>query len=156
MAIRITTETKYRAVARYLAMGIDLRVICENLGLSVQRWQVIVGEPIFKDILRVVQESMEDKLADEVGNDPILIQMKMAGGAAVKRMVAEIDNLDPNEGASSVSRLKAAEGILSRIGYYKKDTPAGAAHVTIEISDRKAAIINNTAIPTEAADNVKL
>ena len=76
--MRVTTETKYRAVARYLAMGIPLDSICANLGLSLDRWRVIINEPIFKSILAEVQDLMDEKLGEAVSEDPIFIRMKMA------------------------------------------------------------------------------
>lgn len=156
MSIRVTTETKYRAVARYMAMGISLSTICDNLGLSLERWRVVVNEPLFKDILKSANDMMDEKLGEEVATDPIFIKMKMAGKKAVDRVIAEIDNFDVKSGANASSRLKASEDILSRIGYFKKDGPIASANVTIEVSEGKALVINRSVIPSEAPDDVKV
>lgn len=154
--MRITTETKYKAVARYMATGIPLEVICGNLGLSLDRWRQVVGESVFKDILRQTEENMDERLGEVISEDPVFIKMKMAGKKAVDRIVEEIDNFAEDQGANAGTRLKAAEGILSRIGYYKTDLPINAASIKIEISGEKAKVIDEAKVPTEDMDCIKV
>ena len=69
-------KSKHRAVARYLAVGLPLDKICDNLGLNYATWKTISNQELFKEAVRLIQVELEDRLIEESISDPVLLKIK--------------------------------------------------------------------------------
>ena len=142
----------HRIVARYLAMGYDLEQICNAHGLNLTSWKQITTAPLFIEAKNRIHVELEDSHIDEHINDPVQMQLKMARRKATDRIIEEVDNFDKeNEGATSSTRLKAAEDILHMTGDFKEEGQRGAA-VVINLAE---SVLNNvlsvSELPKKAA-----
>lgn len=143
-------KNKHKTVARYLAMGLGLREICEMLMLNYGSWQQIVATPLFKHEINRVAQEIEERAIEAAVTDPVLLRIKSATLNAVNRLVNEVDNIDPESGASATSRIRAAESILDRCGYstMKDDKPIGAVFIPVT-QDKLDAIMAKSSIQAQ-------
>lgn len=117
-------NTKHRAVARYLALGVRLEDICAMYSLNLSSWRQIVTSPLFKHEVERVSSELEDRILEDAAKDPVMAQLKAGTLTAVKTLLHEAENHNPEEGASAGTRIRAAESILDRCGYnYKPEAP---------------------------------
>lgn len=74
--------------------------------------------------------------------DPVMKILRKNEERAAKVFVEEMDNFDYENGGTPTTRLRAAEGLLNRIGYTEKVQEKTAPTVVqIEISPAKGAAI---------------
>lgn len=136
-------KSKHRAVARYLAVGLPLDKICDNLGLNYATWKTISNQELFKEAVRLIQVELEDRLIDESISDPVLLKIKLEAGKSVDRLVLERDMVETELGASSTTRISAAKSLLALSGY-DKDQKAMSPMITINLTqDKIAAVMRN-------------
>ena len=134
-----TLKTQHRTVALYLAMGSSLVDVCEVLGLKYETWRQIEKAPLFIEEVKRIQEKREEELLDKAEEDPIYLKLKLATNRAASMLVSEIENLDSETGGTAGTRIKAAESILDRTGYGKKQDEEIGRILMINLSEEKAA-----------------
>jgi len=132
----LNIQSKHKAVARYLALGFPLSDICNALGLNKTTWSRTISEPIFQEELSRVQTELEDRILDDGVKDPVYAALKMGATKAVATLRAELENTNPEEGASASTRIKAANSILDRVGYNSARQQA-AVNITFQLSREK-------------------
>jgi len=131
-------KSRHRAVARYMAIGCDLKTICDNYGLNYSSWLQITQAPLFREEVKRIELEIENRLVEESVTDRNILRMKLASTRAVARLEAEMDNIDADSGASAATRIKAATSILDRVGYSgKEDTGPSQNVVVFEFSKEK-------------------
>ncbi len=129
-------QSKHKAVARYLALGFPLSDICDALGLNKATWARTVSEPIFREELSRIQMELEDRILDDGVKDPVYAALKIGAAKSVQTLLAEQANMNPEEGASASTRIKAANSILDRVGYNSAPQQA-AVNITFQLSREK-------------------
>lgn len=130
-------NTKHRAVARYLALGLSLKEVCEQFNLNLDTWRQVTSTPLFKHEQERIMEELEDRVLEDAVKDPVLAKLKTSALKAVERLISEIDNGDKESGASATSRIKAAESILDRCGYNHREKETGVSAIFIPLSQDK-------------------
>ena len=130
-------NTKHRAVARYLALGVKLEDICQMYSLNLSSWRQITTSPLFQHEVARVAGELEDRILDDAVKDPVLAQLKAGTLSAVKRLLVEADNCNPEEGANAGTRIRAAESILDRCGYNYKQEPAQNNVIFVALGSEK-------------------
>ena len=140
-------NNKHRAVARYMALGLGLKEICDMFQLNHGTWQQITNTPLFKHEQERITSELEDRILEDAVKDPVIARIKAASLKAVNRLVEEIDAVGEESGATSSSRIKAAESILDRCGYNskKEDHPTGAVFIPVT-QDKLDAIFSKAGI----------
>ena len=128
-------NTKHRAVARYLALGLSLKEVCEQFNLNLDTWRQVTSTPLFKHEQERIMEELEDRVLEDAVKDPVLAKLKTAALRSVERLISEVDNAE--EGASATSRIKAAESILDRCGYNHREKETGVSAIFIPLSQDK-------------------
>ena len=136
-----TIKTKHTLVARLLAMGHDLQDICTAYTLNYRTWQEIVREPLFATEVKRLQEKIEDRIIEDVANDPILAELNMGTLESAKQLRAEV-TFD-GEGSSSATRIRAANSLLDKCGYGVKNKDEKPTQVNVILSDRMAKAIED-------------
>ena len=145
-------KEKHRVVARNLAIGIDLKEICRNFNLNYDSWKQIVGQELFQEELRRISVEVEDKFIEGLPEDPVFLKLRLAADKAANRLGEEVDNF---ELGTADSRIRAANSILDRIGYYKKDTPQ-VPSIQIIVSSEKAEVIAGEIKKEVQPDNISV
>jgi len=148
-------KTKHRAVARYLALGIPLADVCENLGLSLESWRQIVSEPLFKQEVKRVEGELEEKMLENAVSDPVVAKMKMSALQAVSVLVSEMNNQEKEMGASSATRIRAADSLLDRVGYNTPSVQNGSNIIFLEMSTAKLDALRGKKGVAEQPDSVR-
>ena len=133
-------KPKHRTVAAYLALGYDLKGICENLNLNYDTWKVISNQPLFKEAIRMIQVERENALIDESLGDPVLLKLKAEALKSVSRLVEERDLFEKELGASSATRLSSAKALLEFAGY-KEDRKDLSPTIILNLTQDKISAI---------------
>lgn len=127
----------HSAVARELAMGISLGEICKYRNLNLDSWRVITQASLFKSEVERIRQQIENEAIDQHINDPVRARLQMKANDAVEVLGDELHNMDKETGGSAPSRISAANSILDRLGYGRRDKDE-MPNITINISQDKA------------------
>ena len=138
----MSLKPTHSAVARYLAMGLELKAICQYLNLDEEQWQTIVTGELFRAEVRRVQGEIEDAIIEKSMDDPLMVEMRNCAKRAVIRLGTEIDNEEKELGATSTSRISAATNILDRLGYHARKEGIQQNVVVINMSQEKLAAVS--------------
>ena len=145
----------YTMVAHELALGIELRDICEARGLKYESIQRVARGDIFQQELKRFQNEIEREMVESAATDPILRKLQGLSYRAVTTLGEELDNHDPEDGASATSRIAASRGILDRAGYSGKSESDKDVKVIIMLSEGKLdAVKKATDITAEVLEQV--
>lgn len=142
-------KTMYRAVARYMALGVPIEKICAALSLNLESVKRVAGDELFKAEVRRVEAELEERILEDAASDPVVAELKMAGKIAAARLVQEVENFDKESGGSAATRIKAAESILDRIGYSQPVSSNGPSLIFVELSPEKLAAVQKKATPAK-------
>ena len=145
----------YNIVAREVALGIDLRDICEARKLNLESIQRVSRGELFKAEVNRLQAVIEDEMVTQAVEDPVLAKLRALSYNAVGRMADEMDNYDSETGASAATRLSASKGILDKAGYAgKKDENDGAKVIILSLSAAKLKSVKSVDIDAMMVQNV--
>lgn len=134
-------KSVHRTVARYLALGIPLSNVCESLGLNLSTWRQISAQELFKAEVKRIEGEIESQFVEEQSSDPVFLELKAASRQAAKRLTEEVNNFDPDTGASAATRIKAATSVLDRIGLTGVTDQRPQTMINIQISQAKADLL---------------
>jgi hypothetical protein len=140
--MEITKSSQLRTVARYLALGMSLPDICTAYGLPYDHWKTATDTLIFRKEYERISLELEKRFLEDATEDPVVARLRLASSKAASRLSEEVDNFDPESGASAATRIRAADSILDRIGYTKKQeqsAPPALILVHLNASDFAAA-----------------
>lgn len=135
-----TTTGKHRLVITLLATGkYTLKAICEKYNLNYDWMKKVAGSELFQRELARAREKFQDELLAKELEDPAMQALRQSAGRAAEVLVSEMDNYNPDSGASAATRIKAADSILDRIGLAapKSQEREAAPQVVINISTEK-------------------
>ena len=121
----------YSIVAREIALGLSLQDISIARGLKLESIQRIARGDLFKEEVKKCLGMIDQELIEHAATDPILLRLKSLSSKAVTSLADEMENYDPEIGASSASRISASKAILDRAGYSQKREDEKAAQVII-------------------------
>jgi hypothetical protein len=128
----------YTIIAREMALGLDLRDICDARKLNYDSIVRVSRGELFKAEVTRLQAVIEDEMVTTALEDPVLAKLKLLSYNAVGRMSDEMDNYDPETGASAATRLSASKAILDKAGYSgKRDDNDGAKVIILSLSTEK-------------------
>ena len=134
MADLVKLKEMHKIVARELAKGRVLKDICTALELKVTSWYSIVNAPLFQEEVSRLSRKLEEESLDEVRDNPVIARLEEESLTSVEMLAKERDNFNEEQGATSGSRIKAANSILDRAQYgSKRDEPLTSA-VVINLS----------------------
>jgi len=137
----------YSMVAREMALGLSLVDICKARGLPLDSLQRVARGDLFKEEVKRCQALIDQELLEHASNDPILLKLKVLSDKAVDTLGVELDNYDPECGASSTSRISASKAVLDRAGYGSKREDEKAAQVIIlSLSETKLNAVKDVEI----------
>ena len=142
----------HRTVARYLVSGISLPEICSDLGLNLDTWQQVTSSALFKQQLEQLHNSADDDVIEEVKNDPVLLTLKLKAKQAAERLIAEMSNME--DSANSMSRIKAANSILDRLGYNSQPVTNQPQAIVITLTSEQADAIKKQKVLQEQPASV--
>ena len=101
-----------------MAIGSKLKDICEARELNINSWYKITTCELFKEEVKNLAEKIDAEIIEQAAEDPIRRKLELASRTAVEVLEQEMVNHDRDyDGASSATRLKAADSILNRAGY---------------------------------------
>jgi hypothetical protein len=128
----------YTIVAREVALGLDLRDICEARKLNLESMRRVTRGELFKAEVARLQGIIEEEMVTSAIEDPVLSKLKALSYNAVGRLADEMDNYDEETGASAATRLSASKAILDKAGYSgKKDENEGNKVIILSLSQEK-------------------
>ena len=133
----IAKSVALQNIVRDTALGLTSSEIAQYRELDVDFVDKVKRGSLFRKKLKDMQEQMNQQLIEEQQGDPLRQKLRAHAGRAISRVVEEIDNTDPSQGASATTRLKAAATLLDRAGYGVKQDEAAGSSVTIMISTEK-------------------
>jgi len=133
----VKLNNTHRAVARYIALGLQLSEVCNHLGLNYESWRQTVNQPLFKEEVKRIQSEIENRMIEDAVTDPVVARLKMSAVKASELLVAELSNHEREDGASATSRIKAATEILNRAGYSDNQQVEGQNIIFLELSPEK-------------------
>jgi hypothetical protein len=89
--------------------------------LNYESWLVITQASLFKSEVERIRQEVENSSIEQFINDPVRARMQTHANEAVEVLAEELNNHEKEDGASANTRLSAANSILDRIGYGRKD-----------------------------------
>lgn len=135
-------NAQHKAVARMLALGFELREVCEVYRLEYGRWKAVVEQALFQQEVARIQAELEQRMLDDTSSDPIMLELRQGARKAAARLVKEVDMT--GEDANAGSRIKAAVSLLDRLGYTAKREDQQASVVFVTITGDKLDAIMGT------------
>lgn len=133
---------------RRICLGVPLEVIALDEGVEVKHLKSIIDAPLFKQELAKMQEAVDVEVTQKAAElaaekDPIISRLRRLVPQAVNRIGSEMDNFDPESGATATSRLQAAKMIIEMEGTYapKKDSGPSNPTIVLNFSPAKIAAI---------------
>lgn len=144
----------YAIVAREVALGIDLRDICEARKLDYANVQRVSRGDIFKAEVKRLQGVIEQEMVASAVEDPVLAKLKGLSYRAVGILGDEMENYDSETGASSTTRISASKGILDKAGYAGKKEEDVSRVIILSLSQEKLDAVSGVDITKSILDNV--
>ncbi len=127
----------HSSVARDLAVGLKLIDICKYKNLNYDSWLVITQAALFRSEVERIKQEIENEFIDQHINDPVRARLQSKSVEAVEVLGEELGNHEKEEGATANTRISAANSILDRVGYGRKDKDE-LPSIVINISSEKA------------------
>jgi len=144
IAQTVQQTSLHRTIMRKLCLGVSLEAIAQDCGVEVAHLEKVVKAPLFQQELNKMQAAVDTEVAQqaaelEAEKDPIIKKLRGLVPRAINRLGAEIDNFDPEQGATAGTRLKAVEMVIAMEGTYspKKDNGPAAPTVILNFSPAK-------------------
>lgn len=145
-------DSRYRMVARYLALGVPLEEVCQAHGLEFLRWRTIVSSQMFRAVLEEINGEIDQRVAEEAVNDPTLATLRLNARKAADTLVEVMEGAA--EGVTASSRIKAADSILDRTGFAREKEAAPPQVVFLKISANQLALVMGGNLPKEQPSSV--
>ena len=139
-------NSKHRMVARYMAMGATLKDVCDAYKLSYSTWSNITCTPLFRAEIDRLQKDLDERMLEEIAEDPVFQQLKISALKAARTLDAEVDNFDKEGGASPGTRVMAARTILDASGYGKAKDNVKTPSITVVIGDTLSRVMKSANI----------
>ena len=145
----------YSIVAREMALGIDLRDICEARKLDLANTQRVARGDIFKAEVTRLQAVIETEIVQSAVEDPVLAKLKGLSYRAVGVLGDEMENYDDEAGASASTRISAGKAILEKAGYTGRSEGDDIGKVIIlSLSQEKLDAVSKMTVSKSVLDNV--
>ena len=149
----------YTLVAREVALGIDLRDICEARKLDLDSLRRVSRGELFKAEVSRLQGVIEEEMVLSALEDPVLAKLRALSYNAVGRLADEMDNYDTEIGGTAATRLSASKAILDKAGYSgKADENEGSKVIILSLSQAKLDAVKtvdiNSILVKEIPDSV--
>lgn len=127
----------YKIVAKEMALGLNLRDICEARKLNYESIQRVARGELFKQEVTKLQVRIEDEMVQSAIEDPILAKLKGLSYRAVGVLGNEMENYDSESGAGATSRISASKAILEKAGYTGKSGDTDNKVIILSLSETK-------------------
>lgn len=142
-----SAPTLHRHIMRKMCLGVALEDIAVEEGIPVESLRKVINGKTFQLELAHMQEQIDkevqERAADmEAEKDPVIRRLRKLVPQAVTRIASEMDNCDPDSGASSATRLAAAKLLIEMDGRYTPNKQNGTAPtIILNFSQDKVAAI---------------
>lgn len=121
----------YRMVARDFAIGISLEDIAELRNLPMAEVKRVAEGATFQKAVEKIQIDIDAALVQEEASDPIRALLKAQAKKSVTRLSDEVDSDNKEGGACATTRIKAANSILTMLGYGKQEAQTNLAVIML-------------------------
>ncbi len=144
----------YKIVAREMALGIELKDICEARGLKYDALLRVARGELFKREVEKLQAKIEEEIVQQAVEDPVLAKLKGLSYRAAGVLGDEMDNFDEETGASATSRISASKAVLDKAGYSGKGGESENKVIILSLSEAKLAAVKQADINVEILKDV--
>ena len=124
-------------IAYDMALGLDYGDIATNHSLTLDQVAKMARGNLVQKKVREHMAALEARMLEDTAENPVRRFLHSKGLVAGRRLVDEMDNEDPELGASASTRIKAAEAVLKLGGHTPKEE-SSAVSMVINISAGKA------------------
>jgi hypothetical protein len=147
-------NSKHKAIARYLAMGADLRDVCRTYSLNYESWINITRSPLFKEEVARLERELEERMLQEISEDPVMQQLKVSALKAARTLDSELENYEKELGANASTRISASKTVLESAGYKKQENGAKSPSVIINLGNFQSELLKRATIVPEMPDRL--